>query len=387
MQPVLLLAVLAAVAGEVEDRDVHPVPRFYRYEHYLSPAKCAEVIAEAEAHGWSAQLDSIGGYVGPSQDINVFDRGVVMAHNLLQLLEPMLPRLVNWVAARVGQLTADGYEALAIPGPQGLLSLTDVDLAGKAAIHPLPTALLHTIDWIFIRKYSADAGSLLDHLVGHQDLNLFSVNVPLNVDFEGGQLWFSVGETTPEGNTLCGTQQDEDTLAKNSSALYVPWFEPGTALLHDHRVLHGISPTTRGSKYSLLFFLDLPDLPSSESDGTVTVFFENSAHSRCPPVTVRWCGSPDLDVEAGIPVEERVVVIGDWTAGQRASIFSFEGHEFEVVLLDAPSAPPVAKFKVLGREESGGGPRQVFTLRQDVMDQYFEDHDLNEGRVGEHSEL
>lgn len=173
----------------------------------------------------------------------------------------------------------------------------------------------------------------------------------------------------------------------DASALYVPWFEPGTALLHDHRVLHGISPTTRGSKYSLLFFLDLPDLPSSESDGTVTVFFENSAHSRCPPVTVRWCGSPDFDVEAGIPVEERVVVIGDWTAGQRASIFSFEGHEFEVVLLDAPSAPPVAKFKVLGREESGGGPRQVFTLRQDVMDQYFEDHDLNEGRVGEHSEL
>merc|ERR1712135_190431 len=96
------------------------------------------------------------------------------------------------------------------------------------------------------------------------------------------------------GNTLFGTQQDEDTLAKNSSALYVPWFEPGTALLHDHRVLHGISPTTRGSKYSLLFFLDLADHPSSESDGTITVFFENSAHSRCPPVTVRWCGSSAL---------------------------------------------------------------------------------------------
>mmetsp|Transcript_22716 Transcript_22716/g.59882 ORF Transcript_22716/g.59882 Transcript_22716/m.59882 type:complete len:402 (-) Transcript_22716:278-1483(-) len=401
MQPVLLLVVLAAVAGEVEDLDVHPIPLFYRYEHYLSPSECAEVIAEAEAHGWSAQLDSIGGFAGPSQDIYVFDRGVVPPHarNLFQLLEPVLPRLVNWVAARVGQLTADGDEAQAIPSAERQLSLAEVDLAGKAANHPLPTALLHTIDWIFIRKYSADPGSMRNHLVGHRDTNLFSVNVPLNVDFEGGHLWFSrAGETALEGYTL-GTEQDEDPLAsgetkarsqaraKNSSAHYVPWCEPGTALLHDHRVLHGISPTTRGSKYSLLFFLDMPNLASSGSDDSVTVVFENSAHSRCPPVTVRWCGSPDFDVEAGIPVEERVVVEGDLTAGQRASIGSFEGHEFEVVLLDAPLAPPVAKFKVLGREEYGGGPRQVFTLRQDVMDQYFQDHDLNEGRVGEHSEL
>lgn len=55
MQPVLLLAVLAAVAAEVEDRDVHPVPRFYRYEHYLSPARLM-----AGLRSWTALVATLG---------------------------------------------------------------------------------------------------------------------------------------------------------------------------------------------------------------------------------------------------------------------------------------------------------------------------------------
>ena len=47
----------------------------------------------------------------------------------------------------------------------------------------------------------------------------------------------------------------------NSSRFFVPKLDVGRAIIHNNQVLHGISPITKGTKYSLLFFLDMPVRP------------------------------------------------------------------------------------------------------------------------------
>ena len=60
----------------------------------------------------------------------------------------------------------------------------------------------------------------------------------------------NAGEVGPEGPR-------SRSRGRNTSEYFVPFIDAGTALLHDHRVLHGISPVTKGSKYSLLLFIDM----------------------------------------------------------------------------------------------------------------------------------
>ena len=279
----------AASAEKRANDALPPPPKFYDRQIYDKETMDA-MIAMSDKHGWSMQPDSIGGYAHASQDIYLFDIGTNLEPELMKLIAPGLQRLVDWVHEVMGPLKVDkqewerisyelsqnNYGSDSRPNhAQSVVSEADMlaALEEKAAHHKLPTSGLHTIDWIFIRKYSADPDSKRDHLAGHRDTNQFSVNVPLNSDtfFEEGKLWFA-RRNDEESNSETAAQLAAAPMAKdtkgahdistyrgrNSSRFFVPKLTAGHALCHNNQVLHGISPITHGSKYSLLFFLDMP---------------------------------------------------------------------------------------------------------------------------------
>ena len=278
----------AASAEKRANDALPPPPRFYDRQIYAKETMDA-VITMSNKHGWSMQPDSIGGYAHASQDIYLYDVGKNLEPELMKLIEPGLQTLVDWVHEVMGPLKVDKQEWERIAyelsqnnyggethnHAQSVVSEADMlaALEEKAANHKLPTSGLHTIDWIFIRKYSANSDSKRDHLAGHRDTNQFSVNVPLNSDtfFEEGKLWFarrndeeSNGETAaqlaaaPMAKDTKGAHDVSTYRGRNSSRFFVPKLTAGHALCHNNQVLHGISPITKGSKYSLLFFLDMP---------------------------------------------------------------------------------------------------------------------------------
>ena len=324
-----------------------PPPPVFFTRNLLDKAACDAIIAASNAHGWSMQLDSIGGFTHASQDIYVYDVGRALAPDLLRLIEPMLERLIEWAHEVVGPLKVNEEEWRRIAAEldantygmkarerdraereRGQTSRADMmaALAEKSRNHRLPASGLHTTDWIFIRKYSAEADSKRDHLAGHRDTNQFSVNLPLNSDdeFEGGKLWFARNdneEHTAENrainaanaNTVKGQSANPSVVAAaharglNSSRFFVPKLDVGRAIIHNNQVLHGISPITKGTKYSLLFFLDMPVRPIDR----------DHFRQHHPPRDGYEFGmggsssSWKTSLEAGLSVGGRVVKLGD----------------------------------------------------------------------------
>ena len=295
-----------------EQQGVHdalPPPPVFFVRDLLPKARCDEIIALCDKHGWSMQLDSIGGFTHPSQDIYVYDVGVNLEPEIMALIKPILAPLVAWVNEEVGELQVNAAEwkriADELTRVNALHSIEEKEhtveanskeqmlaaLAMKARNHDLPTSGMHAVDWIFIRKYApaGTANSTRDHLAGHRDTNQFSVNLPLNSDteFQDGKLWFARdgkeeqrSETAEQLAAGALSTEDETTHStssqrgRNSSRFFVPKLKAGRAMLHNNQVLHGISPVTEGVKYSLLFFLDMP-VRAHDQDGYV-----RDLHSR-----------------------------------------------------------------------------------------------------------
>jgi hypothetical protein len=302
MCALVVLALPMIIASEVKDDVLYSDKTRQIYNR----STMTNLIALCEEHGWSDQPDSIGGYQQPSQDIYVYDRGEVMAPELFKVIEHGLRDVVDWIYTETGELKVDlgefrraSAELLEnemfqdskenqMPTELQLESISE-EMANhyiteKAARHQLPTAGLHTIDWIFIRKYSATSDR--DWLAGHRDTNQFSVAVPMNDDteFENGRFWlvqsgFEAKEGGDEGmDKLVAAEMSQGPKAnvdesleemekrKNSSAFYIPKLVTGSAMFYNNRVYHGIAPVTKGTKYSLLFFLDMPPIKEELKD-------------------------------------------------------------------------------------------------------------------------
>lgn len=165
-------------------------------------------------------------------------------------------------------------------------------------------------------------------------------------------MWFSSLPSSAE------TGEEEMAAAfavgegQNSSAFFVPRHGPGSALLHDHRVMHGVAPVTKGSKYSLLFFLDMPpERPPKALNATFV-----HAAPNAPPVKLVWAHSPDFNVKREI-LEAKRTEVDDWALGKSSRINSFPGHKFEVL----PQDP----------ELLGNLPLRIFSIRDETSQQTF----------------
>jgi hypothetical protein len=105
----------------------------------------------------------------------------------------------------------------------------------------------------------------------HHDINLFTVNVALNDDYEGGGLfyhknddsWFEPGNPRPNFPEEKLTYNYlEHIQRQNTSELVFPNTPQGSLLIHNYTLYHAIAPIQKGIRYSLIFFYDMhhPDV-------------------------------------------------------------------------------------------------------------------------------
>jgi hypothetical protein len=135
--------------------------------------------------------------------------------------------------------------------------------------------------WIFIRRYGTEEGRR-DRLMPHRDNNELTVNILLDEDFEGGELYvmtpnssleieydgdvieneYDAGtvfmdyfETVDhEGNNSIAIVLSNLTRHSCSPGLRVLKPEVGTTVIHSKDIVHGVAPVTRGVRHTLIFF-------------------------------------------------------------------------------------------------------------------------------------
>lgn len=123
-----------------------------------------------------------------------------------------------------------------------------------------------SLDWVFLRKYQADSKRYMLRL--HQDTNLFTVNIALNDDFEGGGIfyhknreeYYSGDDPIPMLPDHLMTYDYLDTITerKNNTeeGIYFPDLKTGDLMIHNYTLYHAIAPLQKGTRYALVFFFD-----------------------------------------------------------------------------------------------------------------------------------
>ena len=100
----------------------------------------------------------------------------------------------------------------------------------------------------------------------HRDINLFTVNVALNDDFEGGGLFYHKSEDSQydDGDPRPNLDADQVTYdyleqisRRNTSLIVFPEAKTGSVLIHNFTLYHAIAPIEKGTRYSLIFFYDM----------------------------------------------------------------------------------------------------------------------------------
>ena len=105
----------------------------------------------------------------------------------------------------------------------------------------------------------------------HNDVNLFTINIALNDDFEGGGLFYHKNDDSYfEGdNPLPNFPEEkldyeylEKITRENSSEIVFPDLKTGDLIIYNHTLFHAIAPIENGTRYSLIFFYDMhhPDV-------------------------------------------------------------------------------------------------------------------------------
>ena len=150
-------------------------------------------------------------------------------------------------------------------------------------------------DWIFIRKYSGDADSKRKNLRGHRDINEFSVNIPLNHNFEGGHIWFLRPTSEDRSDALA---EPKVWPTENTTDYFMPRIHGGTAMIHDNTVSHGISDVLEGNKYTFILFYNMPP---PGSDGVSASFSDKrTGHGDdTPMVDLVWISHEGKHVSVG----------------------------------------------------------------------------------------
>jgi len=216
---------------------------------------CAQIVAAADQHGYSSDADSIDGRA--VLDINVFNHGQVYSEEIYSLISPYLPGM-------------------------------------KAALDRRFPELPNSIDWIFLRKYTA--GTRRDSLRAHNDKNLHTINVPLNIQFQGGRLFF-IPTFTPLGHAVSQNIMIEKYLVPdhltgecNNTNYFFPHLPVGIGTIYNSSIWHGVTPMVEGSRYTLSYFYDEPKSVVKDSE-QIRVSFSNrrKPHLNDPlPLSLYW---------------------------------------------------------------------------------------------------
>ena len=100
----------------------------------------------------------------------------------------------------------------------------------------------------------------------HSDTNLFTVNVALNDDFEGGGFFYYKSEDSQynDGDPRPRYRPDqltydylEQITRRNTSLIVFPESKTGRVLIHNFTLFHAIAPIEKGTRYALIFFYDM----------------------------------------------------------------------------------------------------------------------------------
>eukprot|EP00928_Gymnodinium_smaydae_P037485 TRINITY_DN26009_c0_g1_i1.p1 TRINITY_DN26009_c0_g1~~TRINITY_DN26009_c0_g1_i1.p1 ORF type:complete len:346 (-),score=25.28 TRINITY_DN26009_c0_g1_i1:238-1275(-) len=303
-----------ATTAEPDDWNFLP-PQLHVLRDVIPQDACAEIVRVSNAIGWSDRPDSIGHYKLPSQDIYVYDRKQVLTPKLQELIEPFYDRMTQFVR-HMKEKDEDTYE----------------DEWGQTPPR---------IHWVFIRKYGVEPGSMRDRLGGHTDSNRYTLSIPLNeagADFEGGHIWFQ-----RPGSTYGNLEPEIDGLGdRNSSTHATPWLRAGDAVMYNKRLSHGITPVTRGSRYSLAVFFDMPNEgleQDTTNDQRVTVTFANRQLSDDTRRLELWWTDGNRN--------RKHAVAAPWAHGENVPQQTFVGHEFMVVDATNGKDEDLHSFRIL----------------------------------------
>lgn len=207
------------------------------HNSYFTPDDCQEIIRLAEEFGFPESADSID--YGEERStvswaIDVFTNKKLLAPTIANIYDKHLPKIYDLVREKKRVMDGDDTEP--------------------------------SLDWVFLRKYSAGAERYMLRL--HSDTNLFTVNVALNDDYEGGGIFYQKNkdefyrddDPIPIVPDHLLTYEFLETLVqrKNLSkdGIVFPHLKQGDMMMHNYTLFHAIAPIQQGTRYSLVFFFD-----------------------------------------------------------------------------------------------------------------------------------
>jgi len=138
-----------------------------------------------------------------------------------------------------------------------------------AKFHPNEPHKEPELNWVFMRKYSPS--DKRNSLKPHQDTNMYTLNIELNDDYEGGG-WLYV---KPPNNAAAAGKEyvhadgvhhipveymnyewTNGLVRENNTEIVFPTLLTGDALLYNFTVYHAVAPIASGTRYSISFFYD-----------------------------------------------------------------------------------------------------------------------------------
>ncbi len=236
------------------------------------------------------------------------ERGVI-APRIWDVLTPWIPKITNLVKESID---AEIYKHL-YPDEE--------DRAPK-------------LDWVFFRKFSPATDRI--SLLVHADSNMYSVNIALNDDFEGGGLFYLKppaiqDEETEDGRPFISNEyRDYDWLSRqkrqNASNIVYPSLGTGDLVIYNYTLYHGVAPVEAGTRYSFVLFYDM-DNPAIQEDfenDDIAVTFYHEIEDV--DISLLWVDTT-MSVEGHtVMIEEKLLPFEEYPLN------SFDGHVFRAVI-------------------------------------------------------
>ncbi len=315
--PALLAAAAAAATSSPEEEFMEP--RVTRYTGVLPPAVCEELIRLGEQSGFNVVEESIDEYQVnpmPSQSIEVLGyveggQNRIDDKAIWEALEPY----TEVFADLVKKTRRDEEHLLLYP-----------DEPDRDPV----------LDWIFFRKYSptSDRNSLIPHV----DTNVFTLNIALNDDFEGGGLFYvkppmqdlsESEDARPDLKHEMTTYEWANTVKReNTSEIVFPNMQAGDVLIHNFTVWHGVAPLEKGERYSFVLFYDMDnpiidDLDEGHTGEFIVEFYHEIEDEKIILAFVEELpnGTEMLDT-----------MVDPFPPFEPQSLDSFEGHKFRAIV-------------------------------------------------------
>jgi hypothetical protein len=257
---------------------------------YFSPEDCEEIIRLAEEHGFPDSSDSID-YGNErstvSWAIDVFTNKQLLAPTISNMYDKYLPKMFDLVREKKREMDGDDTEP--------------------------------SLDWVFLRKYQAGAERYMLRM--HSDTNLFTVNVALNDNFEGGGMFyqqnkdefFQDDDPIPVVPEHLLTYEFLETLTEHKNqtdhGIIFPNLKQGDMMIHNYTLFHAIAPIQKGTRYSLVFFFDEQHRHVQHNLGEPQrVIIQNMFEM---PVDLYWINknSPELEyvlIDSNIPRDPEI---------------------------------------------------------------------------------